>query len=339
VTDAVPTHPNVTLAGPVGQSDSTDLDAALAVGPQTAGPVPPAVVANSPNAGATVPAQTDAGSASDADGTPESPPEPADARPAPSPAQTAQRARTAELFAEIHRLSEFDPARKVARDALIELHLPLVEYLARRFRNRGEPYEDLVQVGTIGLLKAVDRFDSDRGVEFSTYATPTVVGEIKRYFRDKGWAIRVPRRLQEMKLALSKSTGELSQKLGRSPTIAEIAAHLGVSEDEVIEGLESANAYSTISLDAPDSGDDDSPAMADTLGISDDALEGVEYRAALAPLLAQLPPRERTILTLRFFGGMTQTQIADRIGISQMHVSRLLATSLAQLREAFADDL
>ncbi len=332
MTDAVPAHPNLTLTDAAGPGDSTDADLALAAGPQSAGPVPPAVIADGTDApGAAVPTQTDADSASDADGTPDV--EPANARPAPSPAQAAQRARTAELFAEIHSLSEFDPARKVARDALIELHLPLVEYLARRFRNRGEPYEDLVQVGTIGLLKAVDRFDSDRGVEFSTYATPTVVGEIKRYFRDKGWAIRVPRRLQEMKLALSKSTGELSQKLGRSPTIAEIAAHLGVSEDEVIEGLESANAYSTISLDAPDSGDEDSPAMADTLGIADDALEGVEYRAALAPLLDQLPPRERTILTLRFFSGMTQTQIADRVGISQMHVSRLLARTLAKLRE------
>jgi RNA polymerase sigma-B factor len=136
-----------------------------------------------------------------------------------------------------------------------------------------------------------------------------------------------------MKLALSKATGELSQKLGRSPTIAEIATHLGVTDDDVIEGLESANAYSTVSLDAPDSGDDDSPAMADSLGAEDEALEGVEYRAALAPLLSQLPPRERTILTLRFFGGLTQTQIAERVGISQMHVSRLLARTLAKLRE------
>ena len=144
------------------------------------------------------------------------------------------------------------------------MHLPLVEYLARRFRNRGEPLDDLVQVATIGLIKSVDRFDLERGVEFSTYATPTIVGEIKRHFRDKGWAIRVPRRLQELKLSLTKATGELSQRLGRSPTVAELAGHLGMSEEEVLEGLESANAYSAVSLDAPDGGDDDAPAVADT---------------------------------------------------------------------------
>jgi RNA polymerase sigma factor (sigma-70 family) len=149
-------------------------------------------------------------------------------------------------------------------------------------------------------------------VEFSTYATPTIVGEIKRHFRDKGWAIRVPRRLQELKLSLTKATSELSQKNGRSPTVAELAQHLGMTEEEILEGLESANAYSAVSLDAPDGGDDDSPAVADSLGMMDDALEGVEYRESLKPLLEQLPPREKKILMLRFFGNMTQSQIAGR---------------------------
>ena len=244
----------------------------------------------------------------------------------------ADRARARAMFSELAALADDDPRRAHLRDQLVETHLPLVEYLARRFRNRGEPLDDLIQVATIGLIKSVDRFDLERGVEFSTYATPTIVGEIKRHFRDKGWAIRVPRRLQELKLALTKATSELSQKNGRSPTVAELAGHLELSEEEVLEGLESANAYSAVSLDAPDGGDDDSPAVADSLGMIDDALEGVEYRESLKPLLEKLPPREKTILMLRFFGGLTQSQIALQLGISQMHVSRLLARTLAQLR-------
>jgi RNA polymerase sigma-B factor len=243
------------------------------------------------------------------------------------------RARARELFGELAALDEDDSRRQRVRDELVEMHLPLVEYLARRFRNRGEPLDDLVQVATIGLIKSVDRFDLERGVEFSTYATPTIVGEIKRHFRDKGWAIRVPRRLQELKLSLTKATSELSQKNGRAPTVAELAQHLEMSEEEVLEGLESANAYSAVSLDAPDTGDDDSPAVADSLGTTDDSLEGVEYRESLKPLLEKLPPREKKILLLRFFGNMTQSQIAAELGISQMHVSRLLARTLAQLRE------
>jgi RNA polymerase sigma-B factor len=219
------------------------------------------------------------------------------------------------------------------REKLVEMHLPLVEHLARRFRNRGEPLDDLVQVATIGLIKSVDRFDPERGVEFSTYATPTIVGEIKRHFRDKGWAVRVPRRLQELRLSLTSATADLSQRLGRAPTVAELAAQLKLSEEEVLEGLESANAYSTLSLDVPEQGEQDSPVVADSLGAEDEELEGVEYRESLKPLLAKLPPREKKILLLRFFGNMTQSQIAEEIGISQMHVSRLLARTLAQLRD------
>jgi RNA polymerase sigma-B factor len=241
------------------------------------------------------------------------------------------------LFVRLSTLPEGSPERAELRDQLVRMHLPLVEHLARRFRNRGEPLDDLTQVATIGLIKSVDRFDVERGVEFSTYATPTVVGEIKRHFRDKGWAVRVPRRLQELRLALTTATGELSQRHGRAPTVHELAEHLKISEEEVLEGLESANAYSTLSLDVPDT-DDESPAVADTLGSEDEALEGVEYRESLKPLLEQLPPREKTILLLRFFGNMTQSQIAQEVGISQMHVSRLLARTLAQLRDKLLID-
>jgi RNA polymerase sigma-B factor len=261
----------------------------------------------------------------------------------PSPLPRAEhsapdRTQARELFERLTQLSASDPERARIRATLVELHLPLVEYLARRFRNRGEWLDDLTQVATIGLIKSIDRFDLERGVEFSTYATPTIVGEIKRHFRDKGWAVRVPRRLQELKLSLTKAIGDLAQREGRAPTVSELAAHLQMSEEEVLEGLESANAYSTVSLDAPDSGDEDAPAVADSLGMIDDALEGVEYRESLKPLLERLPPREKKILLLRFFGNMTQSQIAAELGISQMHVSRLLARTLAQLREGLTID-
>jgi RNA polymerase sigma-B factor len=251
---------------------------------------------------------------------------------------TRERSHARELFERLSGLPADDEERLRIRGELVELHLPLVEYLARRFRNRGEWLDDLTQVATIGLIKSIDRFDLDRGVEFSTYATPTIVGEIKRHFRDKGWAVRVPRRLQELKLALTKAIGDLAQRLGRAPTVAELAAHLQMSEEDVLEGLESANAYSTVSLDAPDSGDEDAPAVAESLGMVDDALEGVEYRESLKPLLERLPPREKRILLLRFFGNMTQSQIATELGISQMHVSRLLAKTLAQLREGLTTE-
>lgn len=266
---------------------------------------------------------------------PQPPQPPAAAAPATAPAalpDPRDRSGARALFFELRELPEGSPQRAELRNRLVRMHLPLVEHLARRFRNRGEPLDDLTQVATIGLIKSVDRFDPDRGVEFSTYATPTVVGEIKRHFRDKGWAVRVPRRLQELRLSLTTATAELSQQHGRSPTVHELAERLGISEEEVLEGLESANAYSTLSLDVPDT-DDESPAVADTLGSEDEALEGVEYRESLKPLLEGLPPREKRILLLRFFGNMTQSQIAQEVGISQMHVSRLLARTLAQLRE------
>jgi len=238
-----------------------------------------------------------------------------------------------QAFAELRSCSEH--ARPQLRTWLVESQLPLVEQLARGFRDRGEPLDDLVQVGTIGLLKAIDRFDPHRGVDFPTYATPTIVGEIKRHFRDRGWSIRVPRRLQEMRAALREATAVLSQRFGRSPTISELAGWLEVREETVLEGLESANAYATVSLDAPDSS---ASSMLDGLGGRDEALTGVEQREALRPLVAQLDARERQILFLRYFGQLTQAQIADEVGLSQMHVSRLLSRILARLRAELDDD-
>ncbi|MFE2558698.1 RNA polymerase sigma factor SigF [Streptomyces sp. NPDC059352] len=231
------------------------------------------------------------------------------------------------------------PERTYVRDTLIQLNLPLVRYAAARFRSRNEPMEDIVQVGTIGLIKAIDRFDCERGVEFPTFAMPTVVGEIKRFFRDTSWSVRVPRRLQELRLALTKASDELAQKLDRSPTVPELAAVLGVSEEDVVDGLAVGNAYTASSLDSPSPEDDGGEgSLADRLGYEDTALEGVEYRESLKPLLAKLPPRERQIIMLRFFANMTQSQIGEEVGISQMHVSRLLTRTLAQLREGLISD-
>lgn len=219
------------------------------------------------------------------------------------------------------------------RDQLVGAHLGLAEYLARRFANRGEPLDDLVQVASLGLIKAVDRFDPTRGVAFSTYATHTIVGELKRHFRDKGWAVRAPRRMQELYLSLGKVVASLGQELGRSPTIAELAAEVQVSEEEVLEALEAGQAYRSTSLDAP-AGTEEGETLGARLGGEDASLEDAESRATLSPLLGQLGQRERLILHLRFFEGLTQSEIANRLGISQMHVSRLLARSVSQLRTA-----
>ena len=233
--------------------------------------------------------------------------------------------RTRELF---QRLKE----DRSARDELVRLHLPLVEYLARRFRGRGEPLDDLVQVASLGLLKAIDRFDPERGVEFSTYATPTIIGELKRYFRDKGWAIRVPRRLQEIGLQLAQVMPDLSQELGRSPSIPEVAQRTGLSEEDVLEGINAAQVYSLKSLDAPVT--EDGTNSVARLGAEDESLELLEAWSSIAHLLEKLPYRERKILHLRFVVGQTQSQIAEELEISQMHVSRLLSKTLAYLRAA-----
>ncbi len=221
-----------------------------------------------------------------------------------------------------------DPARALARDRVVAAHLPLVEALARRYTGRGEPYDDLVQVGTIGLLTAVDRFDPGRGVPLGAFAVPHVLGEIRRHFRDRGWAVRVPRRLQEHGRAVADARAALVQSLGRAPTVAEVARACGLDEEVVLAALESAGAYATVPLD------DDAPSQ---WAAEDAGLAEVEDRAVLRPLLEALPARERRILALRFVRGMSQSQIAAEVGISQMHVSRLLARTLAQLRDRLAD--
>ncbi|MDH2415342.1 RNA polymerase sigma factor SigF [Nocardioides sp. CER19] len=246
--------------------------------------------------------------------------------------------RSAALFAVLADEQAGTPAHSSARDELVALHQPLVEHCARRFRNRGEPYEDLLQVGAIGLLKAIDRFDADRGVEFSTYATPTILGEIKRHFRDKGWAIRVPRRLQELRMQIAAASADLTQTLGRSPTAPELAAAMECSVEEIVEGLESGNAYATLSLDAGDDAEDGAATILDGIGIDDVNLAHIDLRESIKPLLEELGHREKRILLLRFFRNMTQSQIADEIGVSQMHVSRLLSRTLAQLREGLAEE-
>jgi RNA polymerase sigma-B factor len=227
---------------------------------------------------------------------------------------------------------------KAAREELITRYLPLVRSLARRFISRGQPLEDLVQVGCIGLIKSIDRFDLDRGVELSTYATPTILGEIKRYFRDKGWAVKVPRALQDLNVRLNRVIEHLTVDLQRSPTISELAAATQVSEEEVVEALESGRAYSSVSIFSGGSGEDEeSLELLDCLGQDEKAYDLFEQRRVLAPAMERLDPRERLILHLRFFEGMTQTQVAARIGISQMHVSRLIRKSIDNLRETMTE--
>ncbi|MEA2424659.1 MAG: polymerase sigma-B factor [Thermoleophilaceae bacterium] len=222
-----------------------------------------------------------------------------------------------------------------AREELVQRHLPLVRSLARRYAGRGESLEDIEQVGAIGLLKAIDRYDLEREVSLTTYATPNVVGEIKRHFRDKGWAIRVPRGLQELNAKMSSTIERLTIKFERSPTIAEIAQELDTTPEQVLEAMEAGSAYSTVSLSTGPGGggDDENYDPMESIGTEDEEFERTEQRASLEPALDQLPEREREILRMRFEEGLTQTQIADKIGISQMHVSRLIRKSLARMRD------
>jgi RNA polymerase sigma-B factor len=226
-----------------------------------------------------------------------------------------------------------------ARQKLITMYLPLVRSLARRYASRGEHFDDLVQVGAIGLIKAIDRFDLDRGVELTTYATPNIVGEIKRYFRDKGWSVRVPRGLQELNIRINKLIDELVPKLQRSPTINEIAEAAGVTPADVLEALETSQAYNSVSLQSSLGGEqgDEEATLIDYLGKEEENYDIMEDRTVLAPGFAKLDKRERTILYLRFFEGLTQSQIAARVGISQMHVSRLIRRSLERLREEIGE--
>ncbi|WP_236796919.1 SigB/SigF/SigG family RNA polymerase sigma factor [Amycolatopsis sp. GM8] len=243
------------------------------------------------------------------------------------------------LFTQLAETGAGERRREELRTALVTEYLPVAEHIARRFAGRGEAHEDLVQVARVGLINAVDRFEPGRGTDFLSFAVPTIMGEVRRHFRDASWSVRVPRRLKELHLQISRASGELGQRLGRAPTPSEIARTLGLSVDEVSDGLQAGNAYAAVSVDRPTGVEGDSASLADTLGEEDSGLESVENHEALRPLLRELPERERRILMLRFFGNLTQTQIAARVGISQMHVSRLLAQTLQQLREKLTDDL
>lgn len=242
-----------------------------------------------------------------------------------------------ETIGRMFREPAGSPARAALRDRVITLCLPFVERLARRFGGLGEASADLGQVAALGLVKAVDRFDPQLAVDFAAYATPTVVGELKRHFRDRGWAVRVPRRLQELRIDINRARDELIHELNRSPTVTDIARRLDVDEEQVIEAMTAAGAYRTTSLFTPVGGEDGSTLM-DLLGEDDASIAAVDAHESLKPLLATLPAREKDILAMRFFGNLTQAQIAERLGISQMHVSRLLARTLAQLRRGMEAD-
>ncbi|MFE4751174.1 MULTISPECIES: RNA polymerase sigma factor SigF [Streptomyces] len=243
------------------------------------------------------------------------------------------RALSKTLFKRLESLEEGTHDYSYVRNTLVELNLALVKFAASRFRSRSEPMEDIIQVGTIGLIKAIDRFELSRGVEFPTFAMPTIIGEIKRFFRDTSWSVRVPRRLQELRLDLAKAGDELAQQLDRAPTVGELAERLGITNDEVVEGMAASNAYTASSLDAQPEEDDSEGALADRIGYEDHDLEGIEYVESLKPLIAELPSRDRQILSLRFVANMTQSEIGDELGISQMHVSRLLSRTLVRLRK------
>jgi RNA polymerase sigma-B factor len=237
------------------------------------------------------------------------------------------------LLWTVSQLPAGDRRRQRLRDRVVETCLPYADRLARRFHGLGESAADLSQVAAVGLLKAVDRFDPAHTTDFASYATPTIVGELKRHFRDRGWSLRVPRRLQELRLDINQARETLTQRLGRSPTVADVAHHLDIDEDQVIEAMVAASGYRAASLFAPVRPGEDAMTPLDWLGAEDDGLDAVEYREALAPMLARLPQREQKILSLRFYGNLTQAEIAGQLGISQMHVSRLLTRTLDRLRE------
>ncbi len=245
-----------------------------------------------------------------------------------------------ELLRTLAALPPHHPSRPAVREQAIQAWLPLANHIARRFTGKGEPMQDLIQTATVGLIKAVDRFDPDHGNGFVAFAVPTIAGELKRYFRDQTWDVHVPRYLQELRLAVVRSTEELAQRLGHLPTPAEVAEALQLPEEEVREGIKVAGAYTTASLDVParDTGDGNGPMLSDVLGEEDGALALAELRVSAAPAVAALPERDRRILHLRFFANLTQDQIAARIGISQMHVSRLLARALQTLRDQLCRD-
>jgi RNA polymerase sigma-B factor len=243
-----------------------------------------------------------------------------------------------ELLQTMAALPAQHPSRAALREQAIEAWLPLAHHLANRYSGRGEPTDDLAQTAAVGLIKAVDKYDPTRGVDFAGYAIPTIIGELKRHFRDRTWDVRVPRRLQELRLTISEANSALLQTLGRSPTVADIAAHLHITEEEVLEGLEGARAYNAVSLSTPSGDGERVTELGDMIGDVDGEFELAELRIALGPALSTLDQREQRILTLRFYGNLTQSQIAEQIGVSQMHVSRLLARALTKLRGQLAEE-
>ena len=236
------------------------------------------------------------------------------------------------MFRDLGKVEAGSPQWRRQRDRIIERCLPLADHIARRFHGRGEAQDDLTQVARVGLVNAVKRYDVDTGSDFVSFAVPTIMGEVRRHFRDNSWSVKVPRRLKELHLRIGAATAELSQKLGRAPTASELAVELDMDRQDVVEGLVAGSSYNTLSIDSGGGGDD-APTILDTLGDIDLNLDQIENREALRLLLEALPDRERTVLLLRFFESLTQTQIAERVGISQMHVSRLLARSLTRLRD------
>jgi len=237
-----------------------------------------------------------------------------------------------ELFVRCHRDGDAQ-----ARDLLVARFLPLARQLARRYQRAGEPLDDLLQVASLGLVKAIDRFDPEREIAFSSYAVPTILGEIKRYFRDRTWAVRVPRDLQELTLRVDRAVGELSDGLRRSPSVKEIAAAVGTDEEQVLEALQAAGAYRAVSFDAPRAGgggNDDVATIADSVGIDEDGFDRAEERATLQSLMSTVTPREREVLRMRFEQDMTQAEIGAVIGVSQMQVSRIIRQAIARLRTA-----
>lgn len=242
--------------------------------------------------------------------------------------------KTRELFRRYKEDGDME-----AREQLVMSHLNLVRFLANKFKNRGEPLDDLVQVGYLGLLKAIDRFDPDRGLEFTTYATPTILGEIKRHFRDKGWSVRIPRRLQELSAKVNQATDTLTTQFQRSPTIQEIADYLDASVDEVLEAMESSSAYSSVPLEGTGSSEnDDAPSVIDRYGSEDNELAFTDDRLVIEEALKGFSPREREVIELRFLKGMTQIEIADQLGISQVQVSRLLRRTLKKIQDKIDPD-
>ena len=242
--------------------------------------------------------------------------------------------KTRELFRRYKEDGDME-----AREQLVMSHLNLVRFLASKFKNRGEPLDDLVQVGYLGLLKAIDRFDPDRGLEFTTYATPTILGEIKRHFRDKGWSVRVPRRLQELSAKVNQATDTLTTQFQRSPTIQEIADYLDASVDEVLEAMESSSAYSSVPLEGTGSSEnDDAPSVIDRYGSEDNELAFTDDRLVIEEALKGFSPREREVIELRFLKGMTQIEIAEQLGISQVQVSRLLRRTLKKIQDKIDPD-